>query len=136
MIEWTDALSIDVARIDDQHRTFIGLVNRLNAFSNSNASHAELRTILAELVCYAEVHFSDEEDWMRQSGYPQIQEHAAAHSAAAATIHDMMFRDVEGQDLYSALGAFLMPWLVTHIMKHDKAFGDWLKLQHPAEQGA
>lgn len=136
MIEWADALSIDVAEIDDQHRIFIGLVNRLNAFSQSRASRAELKTILADLVCYAEVHFLDEEEWMRRSGYPQLKEHAQEHSAAAAAIHDMMFRDIEGLELYGSLGAFLMPWMVNHIMKHDKAFGEWLRLNRPTEQGA
>jgi hemerythrin len=134
MIEWTDALSLGIPEIDDQHRVFIDMVNRLNTFSRSRASREELRTILADLVCYAEVHFSDEEGWMQRSGYPQFQEHAQEHSTAAATIHDMMFRDIEGLELYGALGAFLMPWMVSHIMKHDKAFGEWLKLNHPLEQ--
>jgi len=131
MIEWSDELSIGVDAIDDQHCAFVGLVNRFSALNRSGASNEAMRSILADVVSYAEIHFIDEEDLMRRAGYPELAEHMKAHDAAAAKIHDMLIRDADGPELYGFLASFLKTWLLTHIMSSDKAFGDWLKANHP-----
>ena len=136
MIEWTDALSIGIPEIDDQHRAFVGLLNRLDGLSRSGVSRQELREILAKVVGYAELHFIDEERHMHRAGYPLVAEHTAKHDDAAAKIHDLLIRDADEIELYRFLGEFLKSWLVTHIMADDKVFGAWLRRNHPVEHSA
>lgn len=127
MIDWTDALGIGIPEIDDQHRTFIGLLNRLSTMSAApDVGRPELRLILADLVTYAEHHFIDEEQHMHRTGYPGVAEHQAKHDAAAAKIHDLLVKEAEEAELYRFLGEFLNAWLVNHIMGEDKAYGEWL----------
>ena len=136
MIEWSYALSIGIPEIDDQHRAFVGLLNRLDALSRCGASRRELREILAEVVGYAERHFIDEERQMRLAGYPLVAEHTAKHDAAAAKVHDLLIRDADEIELYRFLGNFLKAWLVAHIMADDKVFGAWLQRNRPVKVAA
>lgn len=128
MIEWSDALSVGVPEIDDQHCAFVGLVNRLtSALGRSDPDRADLREVLADVATYAEVHFSEEERCMLLAGYPLQAEHAAKHHAATAKIKSLMIKDADDMDMYRFLCAFLRGWLVRHIMGDDKAFGEWLQ---------
>lgn len=136
MIEWSDSLSIGIPEIDDQHRVFIGLLNRLDAVSTSEAGKSELREILAEVVSYAEHHFIDEERHMVRAGYPLVTEHIGKHDAAAAKIHDLLTRDADEIELYRFLSNILESWLTTHIMADDKVFGAWFWRHCPAETAA
>lgn len=127
-MEWSDALSIGIPEIDDQHRTFVELLNRLAALSGDPAaSRRDLRVLLADLVTYAEHHFVAEEECMVIAGYPRAAEHAAVHDAAARRIHDLLIRDADEVELYGFLGTFMKGWLVSHIMGEDMDFGDWLR---------
>ena len=136
-MEWSDALSIGIPEIDDQHRTFVELLNRLAALSGEPAaSRRDLRVLLADLVTYAEHHFVAEEERMLATGYPRAAEHAAIHDDAARRIHDLLIRDADEVELYGFLGTFLKRWLVTHIMGEDMEFGDWLRRTAPADRCA
>lgn len=136
-MEWSDALSIGIPEIDAQHCVFVGLLDRLRALSGEpGVSRAALRTLLADLVTYAEHHFVDEEQRMILAGYPGASEHAAVHDAAARRIHDLLIRDADEVELYRFLGTFLKAWLINHIMGDDKAFGDWLNAGAAAERCA
>lgn len=133
VMEWSDALSIGIPEIDAQHRVFVGMLDRLRAVSGEpGANRNELRVLLSDLVTYAEHHFVDEEERMVAAGYPG----AAAHDSAARRIHDLLIRDADEVELYRFLSAFLKAWLVNHIMREDKAFGDWLTGATPAERCA
>lgn len=135
MIEWSSALSVGIAVIDDQHCAFVGLLNRLYAMSHTDASREELRAMLTELVSYAEFHFVEEEAQMRLAGYPRLAEHRAKHDAAAAKIHDLLIHDADEVELYRFFSNFLRSWLVTHIMGDDKAFGEWLRANRSGSEG-
>ena len=132
-----DSLSIGIAALDDQHRVFIGLVDRLDALSMEPAvPRREMRLILADLVTYAERHFIEEERQMAAYGYPLLMEHRATHDAAASAIHDSLISDTGEAELYIFLANFLKTWLVTHIMGADQAFGEWLRVNRPEAESA
>ena len=126
MIEWSDELSVGVAGIDEQHRAFVGLVERFAALSRDNPCAEQLRGILADVMDYAVVHFMEEERLMREAGYPRLAEHAVKHHAAASRIQALLAKDTGRIERYRFLATFLKRWLLSHILGEDKAFGRWL----------
>lgn len=136
MLQWSDALSVGVRELDDQHCVFVGLVNALSALSRCRADSRDLRELFADVVSYAEVHFVEEEALMERAGYPLLAEHKDKHAAAAVRIHDLLARDADEVELYRFLSTFLRRWLEHHIMVEDMAFGRWLAANRPEGQRA
>ena len=60
LLEWSEALALDQQTMDDTHREFVDLLNRVAA-----APESELLASLDEFVKHTEEHFSQEERWMK-----------------------------------------------------------------------
>lgn len=86
-----------------------------------------MRSIVAGLCHYADFHFRDEENNMRQSGYPLLEDHILIHRSASDKIHKFLEYDADTADLYRVLSIFVKKWLIEHIRKHDKTYGRWLE---------
>ena len=61
-LEWSDALSLDLPLMDDTHREFVELLGAVEA-SADDAVIAVWRT----LVEHTQVHFDQEDRWMRET---------------------------------------------------------------------
>lgn len=69
-IEWSDALSVHVPVIDNEHRQLIGIINSLyNAIENKKEDITTEET-MEQLMGYIRTHFVTEERLMSQYQYP------------------------------------------------------------------
>jgi hemerythrin len=83
--------------------------------------------ILVNLRLYAEHHFSLEEAYMAELGYPKAEAHIRAHDR----FRDELASLVETQDnmnvtLREALSLFLSKWLKLHVFGIDKEFEEFV----------
>ncbi len=99
---------------DTQHQQLFKLIDQLN-----NAPVDE--RVFRHLFDYAENHFSLEEEYMQQLGFPDAEEHIRAHDKFREELSIMM-RDCAGYDdvFRLALSEFLTGWLKGHIFGIDK----------------
>lgn len=129
IITWTPDLAIGVESIDAQHRELFAHVARFLSTVDSGRIE-ELLDLLHFLGSYMEAHFRTEEDFMREVGYPALEEHAKEHDTFRA-----MFRAVVGQFARYGddprVGAFaqgeVCGWLESHMRTADREFGAWLR---------
>jgi len=126
LIEWSDALSVGNAKLDSQHKTLVGLVNRLYSGLQSGKANTDVLAILDELVGYTVNHFADEESMMRLYKYPGLDDQIAMHRDLARQAVELQKGAHAGQPLGTKVFQFLKGWLVNHIQNEDMKYSDYM----------
>jgi hemerythrin len=121
VFHWREALSLDVAAIDDDHRTLIDMLNRLHFMSLAGDDREAIAAVMHELVRYTQRHFRREEMLMRLSGYPGYEAHRRMHKALATRVQEYYdsYRAKPTRFNIKKLYDFMADWLVVHITKED-----------------
>ena len=129
-IQWNESLSVGVGLIDEQHRTWIEHLHKVEAAIQARRGMQQVAGTLDFLVNYTQFHFSTEEKYMEQTGYPGLESHRAKHEELKQTLADLV-RDFEEEGVYEkineAVGTFLGNWLKDHIRVVDQVFAAFLK---------
>jgi hemerythrin len=128
-IQWTQALAVGHDAIDGQHQELFRRLDVLLAAMRAG-DRTEIGRLFDFLGAYVVEHFGAEERFMRESGYPGMTVHKAAH--------DRFVRDYqELRKLYEASGAnaavtiktqsWVVDWLQSHIGRTDVALARHLR---------
>ena len=125
-IQWDESYSVKNQAIDDQHKEWIAIFNRLHNALLSSEQEA-LKTIsgdcLKAMNDYAEYHFTFEEEYLKQIDYPGLLEHRRLHRDFASQIYQYHRSVNQGEIiLNTALIKIIRTWLVNHILKEDKKY--------------
>src|SRR5512147_1062087 len=64
VLEWSDALALDLPQMDDTHREFVDLLAAVDA-----AGDDRLLPAWQVLLDHTEVHFGQEDRWMRETRF-------------------------------------------------------------------
>lgn len=128
-ITWDDSYSVNNDAIDAQHKQWIAIYNRLDQtmLSGSLADLAQVREeILQAMMEYASYHFRQEEEYMKEIGYPDIVAHKRIHTDFDDQLYNYhrMIRNGE-LVLNSELIAIIKNWLLDHILKTDMKYRDF-----------
>ncbi|MCX7970725.1 MAG: bacteriohemerythrin [Negativicutes bacterium] len=126
-IEWNSGWEIGVPVIDEQHRIFAGMINRLFESVEKCGDIREERAIaeraLVGLADYARYHFETEEKLMADWGYEGLEQHIARHAGFCERIDSLAGRFREGEFLLSLDLFYLMKqWLYDHITGCDRLY--------------
>lgn len=126
-IEWSDALSVGVEEVDQQHKGLAQMVNELNRAIHGGWGKEARDEIIVKLVKYTRVHFATEESLMSISSYPHLKEHKKQHENLIDIVKTYIKKYNENPEAsnYEFL-FFLKKWLTEHIMKDDKLMGEYL----------
>ena len=127
-ITWTPALSIGVEEIDRQHKQLIKLVNELLAMDNIRVDSEMISDALTRMTDYANYHFTSEEKFMQEQGYPQFEAHRRQHvefirKTAELAIGAIAHRKTVPVEMLE----YLKSWLVNHIMISDMKIRDFVE---------
>lgn len=124
LVSWSDAYSLGLPEIDDQHKVLIDLINQLWAAIIKRATPAETLVLVEELEKYTISHFGAEETFMRITGYPEFDRHKKFHDEFVARIASEKKVIQAGGHLSLELLKFLRDWLINHILVADKAYAE------------
>lgn len=131
-IYWTRELEIGVAPIDYQHQQLFDRVDALVGACQAGRCRDEVEPLLQFLQEYVLIHFLEEEELMRLSGYPDLTDHARDHAAFGEHLQQLVRNfNAEGvtPTLRDELNATVIDWLYEHIGGRDRALGRWLARQ-------
>ncbi len=131
-IYWTKELEIGVAPIDRQHRELFERIDALVNACQAGRCRDEVADLMGFLQDYVQIHFSEEEELMRLSGYPDRPEHAREHAGFGSHLQELVKGFAEQgftSPLLNDLNATLVDWLYDHICVRDRALGQWLAKQ-------
>jgi len=127
LIEWTDALSVGYAEIDEDHQHLVGLLNRLDEAVTAGKADTVVGELLDELVSYTVWHFRHEERLMQTYADPTFFDHQQEHEALAQQVVERQRAFSEGTgDVANDLLPFLKSWLTKHILGTDAKTGKYI----------
>lgn len=121
LINWSDNLSVNVKEIDNQHKQLIAMINELDEAMRNRKGRDILGKIITNMINYTAHHFSTEEKYFAQYGYPATEEHMKEHRAFVDKVNDFNNKfDKARIGLTTDVINFLSDWLKRHIQGTDK----------------
>jgi len=127
LIEWSDALSVHVRQIDQEHQQLIELINTLHEAMKARGGKETVGIAIDCLVQYTRFHFGGEQVLMAKHGYSDSPMHRAEHRAFVQRTQEFAKGYAAGKLLLSMdVMNYLKVWLTEHICKVDKRFGEFL----------
>ena len=123
IIEWDNAFSVDVQKIDEQHKKFFSIINMLYDAIMQGKGEVVVGPVLKELQQYVIFHFKSEETWMELYRYPDMIKHKLEHDAGAKKVSKLVLEYERGQQTVDIeLLKFLSDWLQNHILQVDRKY--------------
>jgi hemerythrin-like metal-binding protein len=124
---WTQAYSVNISVLDQQHRSLFDVVNQLDQTLRMGRGNAALNPILDRLLEYATVHFAAEESLMKQHDFPGLPTHHTQHEMFRRQITEYLRDHKAGKPgVPVALLFYLQAWLKDHLVKTDKQYSAYL----------
>ena len=123
-IEWDDSFSVGVVEIDEQHRRWIEIINKLHdSIMDKTVSVKNSDRILCEMIDYANFHFIFEEDHMKKVGYQDLKKHRQQHEFFNKNLAAKLQEErAGGLVMNTELMKILMNWLREHILEEDMKY--------------
>lgn len=123
---WNEMFTTNIQALDDQHRHFFDIINRLGHAYGSADEHSVLVDTFTELIEYMQVHFDTEEKLMELSRYPELGQQKELHLFFTSKVTELFRNYLQDKaDITQATLTFLQDWLVNHIKSEDMKFKDY-----------
>lgn len=118
-----------VDSLDQAHLELADLYNRIAAACEERQPLARIRERLRVFFLYAQWHFADEEEHMREAGYPGLVEHKREHDRLLQDASDFLenLRQPFRPEDAPAIAKYFRFWLSRHLADHDRALGRFLR---------
>ena len=129
---WTNDYSLEINVIDEQHKHFFEIVNRIyDLLAKPNQERTEIVNIINELKDYAFYHLATEEKYFNQFAYADITNHMKYHTMFRLQSDEYTERIKNSQEDLSKLALeitdFAKNWLMNHILIADKKYAHLFK---------
>lgn len=128
-IEWNESMSVGIPEIDEEHKHFIGLVNR---FNESVANRMELTAVvkvIGEILDFVDYHFPNEETLFKKFAYPEADDHAQKH-AQLKTLLGQINEHAKGERtdyLWIEAGLKIKDEIVNHLLNEDMKYAEYFR---------
>ncbi len=125
-ITWNDSYSVGNDDIDDQHKEWIAIYNKLDHIL-LNGSNQEVFALAANSLQamqeYANYHFRKEEQYMQEINYPDIVAHKRVHTDFEDALYNYN-RNIRSGELIlnTEVMTIVKHWLLNHILHEDQKY--------------
>ena len=130
LAEWSKAYEIGIDKIDEQHKQFFAILNRLHEECLAGKGKEVVESTLAFLRNYALEHFETEKAFMQEHHYPRAERHMNLHETFLEN-YDALMDELDdfgaSQDLAEQTAEMIEDWLVHHIMEADMDYAKYVK---------
>ncbi|MDH4164523.1 MAG: bacteriohemerythrin [Nitrospirota bacterium] len=132
-MKWTEDLAVGIGVIDMQHKELFVRINNLLQAIKEHRCRSEIDGTLKFLDDYAVYHFAEEEKRMQETEYDGLEEHKKHHAVYLRNIAELKEQAAQPRvsgvsyELSVTANQIIVDWIVDHIMKIDKKFGEFVK---------
>ena len=127
-IIWNNNYSIGNEWIDNQHKQIIKMINTLvDNYSSLDASSDQLHDLLNGMTDYFRYHFEDEEKFLEEIAFPELEKHKKLHIDYIDKAVDLNFDVLLKKDnVANTMMQFLIHWWENHILIEDLKYKEFL----------
>ena len=127
---WKDEYSVGIQLIDEQHKIFLQMTNRIIDFSHEEPRVAqkgeELIDLLNDFENYALYHLGTEEEYFKQFNYKDAVVHIATHDhyrdVMKKLFNNARQESADVKSMAKEAAEYAGNWLVKHILVMDKGY--------------
>lgn len=122
---WNKEFSVGDATIDEQHKRLLESLERLVLALEENDIESEIEKTIKFLEKYITEHLEYEEVYMKNHGFPDIEQHIGLHDGFRKKFQYFRNR-IDNDGIYEGLGEdvreYMEEWWVLHILHDDKLY--------------
>lgn len=123
LLEWSGEFELGESVMDDTHREFVELLNRVGAAADDG-----LLAALDEFIVHTEAHFGQEDRWMQATAFPPLHCHQGEHANVLEVVREVRKRVAEGQlHLGPVLAKAIAEWFPNHAATMDAMLAAFMK---------
>lgn len=125
LMSWLPKYSVNETELDNGHKRLFYILN--TAYENvMNSQEVDcVLPVIVELSEYASHHFSEEEQYMRETGFQEIDAHIAEHREFTHKIEALKTHyNGNNLEVTKELIIVLGGWLLHHVIKEDKKYSE------------
>jgi len=117
LLEWSDALSLDLPLMDDTHHEFVKLLALVEA-----APDATLRQAWQDLIDHTDGHFGQEDEWMQATRFASGNCHSMQHKVVLQVMREGAAMGAQGElEPIRQMARELAVWFPQHAQAMDAA---------------
>ena len=117
VLKWSDSLSLGLPFMDDMHRHFVELLERVQT-----ADDRHLQPAWRDLIEHTAEQFGSEDAWMCMTGFTSANVHRGQHQLVLEVMREGLLQAGEGRLLQvRAMAHQLASWFVHHVQTLDAA---------------
>ncbi len=132
-MKWTQDMAVGIEMIDAQHRELFDRINNLLTAIREHRCKDEIDGTIRFLDDYAVFHFGEEERRMQEASYAGLEEHRRHHATYLGNLAELKHQAAQPRqhgmsyELSVTANQIVVDWIVDHIMKVDRKFGEYIK---------
>ena len=125
---WKENFNIGIDEIDQQHRSFLNILNDCYLQLSGNKKSVITRDFIDKLKSYAAMHFRYEEKMMELCQYIEIEQQKKQHKYFESQIAELEASGSEKREKpLDTILLFLRDWFLKHILEDDTKFAFFKK---------
>jgi hemerythrin len=127
---WKSEYNIGNLKIDQEHQKLFAIARKTLSvikLNNDEQEIGKIKELITELFTYVGTHFSNEQKYMKEVKYPELENHILLHknlldmlTNLISKLNSMNLKEIE-QSLYS----FIEEYFIRHIILEDKKINLW-----------
>lgn len=115
VLEWSEALSLDLPLMDDTHREFVDLLAAFDA-----AAEPDRLAAWRALIDHTQLHFDQEDRWMRETRFAAGNCHGVQHKVVLQVMREGLKRAESGEpEILRMMSGELALWFPLHAQSMD-----------------
>lgn len=120
MFKWKNSFKLDIAVIDKEHQKLFMIAQKALSYSGQNKIN-HVKNTIKELYDYMKLHFENEEKFMENIAYPELQEHKKLHQNIIDQMNHFLkyLGKISIDEFERKLIEYMDIWLVNHIVYED-----------------
>lgn len=136
MYDWHEDLMLGIESIDTEHRSLIEYYKHLSDEMRKGKGHEYYKEFVEYLDNYVITHFNNEETFLNEIGYTQLDHHKQLHREFTdqfLSVYDAIKKgDISNKQLIQ-FNIFIKNWWLYHILVEDRQYIDYYKSQQSKE---
>jgi hemerythrin-like metal-binding protein len=124
---WHERYVSGVERIDAQHQEIFTLIHELGEAAALGTNKAEVGHFLDAFREHIVVHFAEEEQAMRQQGYPDLPHHSESHVSISDQLAQLVIAQNNGEVVAASSVIAMGNLLIRHIQTDDLKMATWMR---------
>ena len=121
LIEWSDIYSVNDSYIDERHKNFVRLFNKMYDNYMSECDENITISIIDEILTCNILCLTDKEVTIEKIYNNDIERHIYEHNQFISCIYKIKNNIYDGSmDLNRAITEFFWEWILNHVIKEDR----------------